>query len=489
MNTRNKSATKSTKRFALLALATLGLSTHALAQSTWTVTVIHPSNQTFSEAYGAGVQQAGYVKPSVQQTWAAVWSGTASSYVDLHPEGALNSVAWGASGGQQVGQALIPALGSGSRASLWTGTKSSRVDLNPPGWARSEARDVAAGQQVGNAQFSSAFFSSAILWTGTAESFVILDPANAGGSSRAEGTDGVQQVGSWIQAGSFGTRAALWSGSAASHVDLHPESGAAISSAFDVSRGQQVGYVRLPPPQPGGNTQDVASLWTGSAASWVNLNPAGAISSQAYSVLNGVQVGVADERASLWRGTAASWVDLHAFVPAEFSTSAATDISSDGATLTIAGFGFNTITNRTEALIWRAPDPSGCEPLDPAPLNAAVEFASVQAIFTGGAGQAARCTTCHSPNVSAGLSLAPENAFAALVNVDSSQDPTIKRVVPFSSSTSLLFRKVNCADPGVGLRMPRNGPPFLSPDEQRLIRDWIDQGALQQQRVLVDGFE
>jgi len=490
MNPSDKSATKSSKRFALFAtLATLGLSTQAPAQSTWAVTVLHPSSQTTSEAYGAGVQQAGYVKPSVQQTWAAVWSGTASSYIDLHPEGALNSVAWGVSGGQQVGQALIPALGSGSRASLWTGTKSSRVDLNPPGWARSEARDVAAGQQVGNAQFSSAFFSSAILWTGTAESFVILDPANAGGSSRAEGTDGVQQVGSWIQAGSFGTRAALWSGSAASHVDLHPESGAAISSAFDVSRGQQVGYVRLPPPQPGGNTQDVASLWTGSAASWVNLNPAGAISSQAYSVLNGLQVGVADERASLWRGTAASWVDLHAFVPAEFSTSAATDISSDGATLTIAGYGFNTITNRTEALIWRAPDPSGCDNLDPAPLNAAVEFESIQAIFTGGVGQVARCTTCHSPNVSGGLSLAPENAFAALVNVDSAQDPTIKRVIPFSSNGSLLFRKVNCNEPGVGLRMPRGRAP-LSLDEQRLIRDWIDQGALLRSvRVMADGFE
>ena len=181
---------KSSMRFAVFAaVATLGLSPLALAQSTWTVTVLHPSGQTTSEAYGAGLQQAGYVKPSVQQTRAAVWNGTASSFVDLHPNGALTSVAWGASDGQQVGQVLFTGLGSAARASLWSGTASSRVDLNPPGWARSEALDVAGGQQVGTAQFSSAFVSSAILWTGTAESFVILDPPNAGGASRAEGTD------------------------------------------------------------------------------------------------------------------------------------------------------------------------------------------------------------------------------------------------------------------------------------------------------------
>ena len=494
MNPNNMSVMKSSMSLAVFAtVATLGLSTRALAQSTWTVTVLHPSSQTTSEAFGAGVQQAGYAKPSVQQTRAAVWNGTASSYVDLHPDGALTSVAWGASDGQQVGQVLFPGLGSASRASLWTGSASSRVDLHPAGWATSRALDVGGGQQVGTAQFSSAFVSSAILWTGTAESFVILDPPNAGGASRAEGTDGVQQVGFWTLPGPPSTRAALWSGTAASHVDLHPESIAASSRALDVSRGQQVGVARLPPAQPGGDTPDVASLWTGSAASWVNLNPVGASGSEATGVFNGVQVGFArtemGQRASLWRGTAASWVDLHAFVPPEFSSSSATDISSDGVNLTVSGFGFNRITNRTEALIWRAPDPSGCDMLDPAPLNTAVEFESIQAIFTGGVGQEARCTTCHSPNVSGGLSLAPGNSFAALVNVDSAQDPTIKRVVPFSSSTSLLFRKVNCTEPGVGLRMPRGRAP-LSLDEQRLIRDWIDQGALLRSAPLMaDGFE
>lgn len=171
-----------------------------------------------------------------------------------------------------------------------------------------------------------------------------------------------------------------------------------------------------------------------------------------------------------------------------FATAVA--FSGDGSTLVSSAPLWRNSSNQELGYVraLRAPNPSGCDTLDPTPVNASVEFETIQAIFTGGAGQEARCTTCHSPNVSAGLSLAPENAFAALVNVDSSQDPTIKRVVPFSSSASLLFRKVNCNDPGVGLRMPR-GRPALSLDEQRLIRDWIDQGALQRQRVLINGFE
>ncbi len=136
-----------------------------------------------------------------------------------------------------------------------------------------------------------------------------------------------------------------------------------------------------------------------------------------------------------------------------------------------------------------APDPMNCDTLDPAPINGSVEFDTIiQPIFTGGPQQDAKCTTCHSPSSSGALSLTPGSAFANLVNVDSAQDATIKRVLPFSSSNSLLFRKVNCGNPGVGQRMPRNRPP-LSLDEQRLIRDWIDQGALLQQRVLVNGFE
>lgn len=474
-------------------LIALGPITDSHAQSTWTVTTLHPPGAaTSSRLESAGPLQGGYINLGVSVTNAAVWDGTPSSIVNLHPPGSTRSLVQGGGDGQQVGRASFASLTVPTRAMLWTGSASSMVDLHPAGWAFSEATDAGGGQQVGVAQFSAAFVTSAVMWTGTAESFVRLDPPNGTGASRALGTDGVQQVGTWVGGfgGSSAIKAALWSGSAASHVDLHPAIGL-LSTASAVNQGQQVGYVRLEASQPGGDPQEVASLWTGSAASWVNLNPAGALSSRATGVFNGLQVGSArtamGERASLWRGTAASWVDLHAFVPAEFSSSTATDISTVNGFLIISGSGFNTTTNRTEALIWTALGPD-CDTLNPAPLNTSVEFESIQAIFTGGTGQVARCTTCHAPNTSAGLSLAPGSAFAALVNVDSSQDPTIKRVIPFSPSGSLLFQKVNCNNPGVGSRMPL-GRPALSLDEQRLIRDWINQGAVQRQRILVDGFE
>ena len=65
-------------------------------------------------------------------------------------------------------------------------------------------------------------------------------------------------------------------------------------------------------------------------------------------------------RASLWSGTAASWVDLHAFLPAGFSESYARGISSDGVNTYISGYGYNTLTSRNEALLWTRPLPPSC---------------------------------------------------------------------------------------------------------------------------------
>ena len=57
----------------------------------------------------------------------------------------------------------------------------------------------------------------------------------------------------------------------------------------------------------------------------------------------GLQVGyvfVNDQyRASLWSGTAASWVDLSPFLPAEYTQSEAWGISSDGINRYITGWG------------------------------------------------------------------------------------------------------------------------------------------------------
>jgi MYXO-CTERM domain-containing protein len=99
----------------------------------------------------------------------------------------------------------------------------------------------------------------------------------------------------------------LWTGTAASAVDLEP-AGATSSAAKGASGGRQIGTIVV-----GG--QNRASLWSGTASSWVDLNPAGAAGSNGLAIGGGQQVGYAvvagQNHASLWNGTATSWVDLN----------------------------------------------------------------------------------------------------------------------------------------------------------------------------------
>lgn len=132
-----------------------------------------------------------------------------------------------------------------------------------------------------------------------------LDPAGST-ISNAFGTSGGQQVGFATVGGV--DRASMWSGTAASWVDLHP-AGSDFSFAWGTDGAQQVGFAAFQ-----GGLVGHASLWSGTAASWVDLQPAGASYSDALGVAAGQQVGFADfgstRRAGLWSGTAASWVDL-----------------------------------------------------------------------------------------------------------------------------------------------------------------------------------
>lgn len=50
-------------------------------------------------------------------------------------------------------------------------------------------------------------------------------------------------------------------------------------------------------------------------------------------------------------------------------------------------------------------------------------------------------------------------------------------VTPGNADESNLFMKTT-AQPPFGSRMPMDGPPFLSLEAQTAIRDWINQGAL-----------
>jgi len=90
----------------------------------------------------------------------------------------------------------------------------------------------------------------------------------------------------------------------------------------------------------------------------------------------------------------------------------------------------------------------------------------------------AQCAGCHNDvGGSAGLTLAAGESYAALVNVSSAQVGGMLLVQPGAADLSYLFEKINHNVPQVGVRM-RPGS-IMDPAQQALIRDWINQGALE----------
>ena len=168
----------------------------------------------------------------------------------------------------------------------------------------------------------------AFLWNGSAASAVDLNPNTVTNASEALATDGANQVG-YAVPGSY-ANAFLWSGTAASYVNLQPN-GFVASMADDVNGGEQVGY-----GSPSGTDPDLsldasnvhALLWNGTAASFVDLNPDGWVLSKALGTNGTQQVGaglITEEagqlfptgnyQALLWSGTAASYVNLQTLLP------------------------------------------------------------------------------------------------------------------------------------------------------------------------------
>lgn len=236
---------------------------------------------------------------------------------DVTPPGLNSGKLTGASSGKQVGG------GSNGHAYLINGNSLNSVDLHPAGWTNSMARSSDATQQCGYGYSPITGGNHALLWSGSAASYVDLH--NSFTWTYCAGIDNGQQVGFGETPVYFTTyqKAMMWTGSAASAVVLHPLA-YGYSKALAVRNGQQVGYgSSLPYPtftddSLGYHTTSHALLWTGSAASVVDLNPLGYDASEALAT-NGVQQGgwaysaisATHQHAGVWSGTADTFVDLH----------------------------------------------------------------------------------------------------------------------------------------------------------------------------------
>ena len=108
-------------------------------------------------------------------------------------------------------------------------------------------------------------------------------------------------------------------------------------------------------------------------------------------------------------------------------------------------------------------------------------FASIQEQILQSSDSSGRspCVGCHQPGGSGGgiLNLRPEVAYNNLVNVSSRQKPGTLLVAPGDPDNSYLIHKVEGAAGIGGLRMPRNGPPYLTEGQILVIRTWIRNGA------------
>jgi hypothetical protein len=110
----------------------------------------------------------------------------------------------------------------------------------------------------------------------------------------------------------------------------------------------------------------------------------------------------------------------------------------------------------------------------PIPVNPPVasDFQQIQdTIFTP------ICTACHiGANAPQGMRLDAANSYAMIVNVQSNEVPGLKRINPGNPDSSYLVQKIQ-GTAAVGVRMPANGPPYLTQTQIDLVRRWVAAGA------------
>jgi hypothetical protein len=206
-----------------------------------------------------GTQQGGFA--DFDQNYlhhAALWSGTAASFVDLHPTGAYISYVYGMNGAHQVGSASFAASHYFDHAALWSGTAASFADLNPANAESSTLNGIAGNQEVGTATLLGGSPTHAGIWSGTAASFVDLNPAAATVSYGTATTGSAQAGNAYFDH----FRAVLWFGNAANFLDLEAPLGTNYSTSSaqaiwsDGSVIQVAGYAQRSAGNP------VPMLWT-----------------------------------------------------------------------------------------------------------------------------------------------------------------------------------------------------------------------------------
>ena len=133
---------------------------------------LHPPGHTFSEAFGVYDN----VQVGVVDDGAALWRGSADSYVDIAPRGTWFSEAHGVFADTQAGYANVGpnVVGSLTHAFVWSGSADSARDIHPQGFLRSRAFDLSAAGAAGVVTGTSPFDIHAAAWLGPELEFTDL---------------------------------------------------------------------------------------------------------------------------------------------------------------------------------------------------------------------------------------------------------------------------------------------------------------------------
>ncbi len=341
-----------------LAVVSVTVVARCVAQPPWTVVVLYPSGDGFSEAVCVREQQGGYAKISGSYH-AILWDGSSQKWIDLAPPGSQHSNVSGMDAGFQAGAVQT---GPGvTYAAMWRGSATSVVSLHPQGALSSYCTDVHGSVQVGTTLLPGNLYHAS-LWMGTPESWVDLNPIDSPGSDATGVHDGVQVGYAYFEVPNYGSflHAGLWKGTAESWVDLHPPKYKVMESyARGVHNGQQVGsFYNVGTHQ--------ACMWEGAAESFKFIHPAGYSSSGAWGVYNGIQVGgvykPSTARACLWRGTAESMELLPWPSTGFWLGCGAYAIYQDDKKTSIVGWGQDYFTNEVKALLWTRLNAAPCKP-------------------------------------------------------------------------------------------------------------------------------
>jgi len=266
---------------------------------------------------------------------------------DLNSASFTPTMAYGVATPYQAGSGTI---NNQLQALFWNGSLSSVVNLTPTGYRSALALGIYGLSTVGQGTMSSGQ-TVALYWpVPVAASVVNLNPSigsTPAALSVAYANSGNQQVG-YAETSSGSYYAYLWSGSAASGINLQPTGTYVSSTALGTNGSQQVGFATIY------SGYSHAMRWSGSAGSAIDLHPAAfmqsfaqgisAISSGSVAVgFAEPSIGFGESRAYAWSSTGAQ--SIH---PAGFINSFAMGISGS----TIVGFGTNA-TGQQVALLWQ----------------------------------------------------------------------------------------------------------------------------------------